>query len=141
MTKTTPTAEDVMERDPVTVAASTPILEVLHLLVVAQISGVAVGDVGEIVGVIAASDLLRAVDQVFDSEIDESPAGDQEESLSTLRAVDVMTPEPIWVAPDTPAAVVARLMRERGIHRVLVGTEGHLEGIVTTFDLLRLLET
>ncbi|MBK9034915.1 MAG: CBS domain-containing protein [Myxococcales bacterium] len=141
MTNQPPSAKDVMGRDPVTVAADTPLLDVLHLMVVAQIGGVAVvGDRGAVVGVITAADLLRAVDQVSDDDLDELPTGAGEESLSALRAADILSPEPIWVAPDTPAATIARLMRARGVHRVLVGVDGHLEGIVTTFDLIGLLD-
>jgi CBS domain-containing protein len=135
-------ARDVMGPTPVTVTQDTPLLEVLHLMVVAEIGGVAViGDGGAVVGVIAASDVLRVVDQVFDGEIDDGPDGDQGESLTPFRARDVMTPEPVWVGPDTPTTEVARLMRERGIHRVLVGVGGRLDGIVTTFDLIALLRS
>jgi len=41
------------------------------------------------------------------------------------------------VSPEMPLARVAQRMRADGIHRVLVGESGRLEGILTAFDLLR----
>ena len=98
-----------------------------------------VADDGKVVGMISAVDLLRAVDQAYDSDVD----GDPEalfESLRSLRATDVLSPEVEWVAPDTPVSHLARIMRQHGIHRVLVGIDGRLEGIVSSFDLLPVLE-
>ena len=135
-----PAARDVMQRDPVRIAVDTPFLEVQHLFVVAQIGGApVVADDGKVVGMISAVDLLRAVDQAYDSDVD----GDPEalfESLRSLRATDVLSPEVEWVAPDTPVSHLARIMRQHGIHRVLVGIDGRLEGIVSSFDLLPVLE-
>jgi CBS domain-containing protein len=40
-----------------------------------------------------------------------------------------------------PISELARTMRENQIHRVLVLEDGNVRGIVSTFDLVRLLET
>lgn len=126
------TARDLMHANAVTVPAHEPLLEVLHLLVVAGIGGVpVVGKRGEVVGILSASDVLRAVEQVCDEDRD---AGD---SLQSLTAGDVATPDVIWVSPTASAAQVSRMMREEGIHRVLVGSSDSLAGILTSFDLLR----
>jgi CBS domain-containing protein len=53
-----------------------------------------------------------------------------------MTAEDITSPNPIWVSPNTPVDRVAQLMQREGIHRVLVGEGGELEGILTTFDLL-----
>ena len=45
------------------------------------------------------------------------------------------------VRPDAPVPEVATTLREQRIHRVLVVEDGKLCGIVSTFDLIRLLET
>ena len=139
--QTGPAARDVMRRDPISIAVDTPFLEVQHLFVVAQIGGApVVGSHGEVLGIISTVDLLRAVDQACDAEVDGN-AEELAEDLHPLRASEVMTPEVVWVTPDTPASQVARLMRDQGIHRVLVGNDGRLEGIITAFDLLALVET
>jgi CBS domain-containing protein len=44
------------------------------------------------------------------------------------------------VSPDAPARDVARILRENGVHRVFVSEDGRLLGVVSAFDLLRLIE-
>jgi CBS domain-containing protein len=133
-----PTAADLMHANAVTVPAQEPLLEVLHLLVVAGIGGVpVVGTRGEVVGVLSASDVLRAVEQVCDEDRDAGEHAGVRDSLQTLTAGDIATPDVIWVSPTTSAAQVSEIMRAEGIHRVLVGSSDSLVGILTSFDLLR----
>lgn len=133
-----------MTPHPLTIAADTPVLEVQHLFVVANIGGAPIVDsASKVIGIVSASDLLRMSDQVHDDEIDPQPmsrSGGSLEQLQALVASDVATCDVVWVSPDTPASQVARLMRDVGIHRVLVGDNGRLDGILTSFDLLRALE-
>lgn len=129
---------DLMKRDVLTIPATMPFIEIVHLIVVAGIHGApVVDDQGAIVGVISAMDLLRATHQAYDDERDEGEGADPVDRLQSSTAVELASPEPVWVLPETPAAEVARLMRDSGIHRVLVGSQGRLHGIVTAFDLLR----
>ncbi len=138
-------ARELMQTDAVTISPDTPFLQIQHLFVVAGIgSAPVVDDRGTVLGVISSSDLLRAVDQACDDEIDPGPsdggaAGCTElpERLGALKALDVATRDPIWVSPDTPASRVADIMRTAGIHHVLVGDGQRLAGVLTTFDLLR----
>jgi CBS domain-containing protein len=51
-----------------------------------------------------------------------------------------MTRKVVSVELDTPISVAATIMRERGIHRVLVTDQGALVGVVTTQDVLRVVE-
>lgn len=126
-------ARDLMERNTLTIPAAMPLLEIQHLFVVAGIYGAPVIDAqGAVVGVISAIDLLRAADQALDEDIDPGESVGQE-----LTAVDIASPDPVWVSPSTPVDRVAELMRRERIHRVLVGEGGSLEGILTTFDLLQ----
>ena len=129
---------ELMNPAPITVSSHTPLLEVQHLLVVAHISGVPVVEPGGVVvGVIGASDVLCAVEQALDEDQDPGESDDVLERLQAITASEIATPEIIWVSPDASATQVAQVMREEGIHRVLVGTQGRLEGILTSFDLLR----
>jgi CBS domain-containing protein len=131
-------ARDLMEPNALTIPATMPFSEIVHLLVVAGIHGApVVDDRGAIVGMISTMDLLRASDQANDDEQDEGEGSDPVAELAAATAGDLASPEPMWVSPDMPARELARLMRDEGLHRVLVGTDGHLEGIVTPFDLLR----
>lgn len=52
---------------------------------------------------------------------------------------DIMTPAAFTVRPTDAVTEVAKFLLTGRIHRALVVDEGRLEGIVTTFDLLRAL--
>lgn len=131
-------ARDLMVAPVLTIPAEMPFLEIQHLFVVARVYGAPVVDPGgRVVGVLSAIDLLGAVDQAFDDDAD---AGEPEElasRLEELTAADLASPDAVWVAPETPVDRVAELMRREAIHRVLVGADGRLDGILTTFDLLQ----
>lgn len=130
-------ARDLMQANLVTVRESSSLLDVIHLLVRANISGVPVVDAaGTVVGVISATDALQAFDQVFDDDQDEAEADEPLDRVRMLEAGDLATPEVVFVAPTASANEVARVMRNEGIHRVLVGTRERLEGIISAFDLL-----
>jgi len=131
-------ARDLMHADPVTVPAAMPYLELQHLLVAAQINGVPVVDAaGAVVGIVTAADLLRAADQALDEDVDEGEPETIAARFEALTAGDLATREVIWVAPDMQIKRVAERMRADGIHRVLVGERGRLDGILTAFDLLQ----
>jgi len=61
-----------------------------------------------------------------------------EDVLQTTRVDEVMTEEIYSVPPAASMAEVAREMIARGVHRVLVLDEGHLEGLVSTLDVMRI---
>jgi CBS domain-containing protein len=133
-------ARDLMKRDPITVRPETPFLEIQRLFVQAQIGGAPVVDAqGQVQGIITNSDLLREVDELCDEDLDEDEPEDEEallDRLATLTAGEIATPEAIWVSPDAHVAEVAQRMRDEAVHRVLVGEDGKLVGILTAFDLL-----
>jgi CBS domain-containing protein len=163
MTKTTMIspivrAADVMERDVISVTPDTRILDVHRLFVEEEIHGApVVGDDGVIRGVISAMDLLRIVrdelepgagatssayfrDQLPYSSPDwQRPPEDFQDRLQDLTAADAMTKEIVMAPPDTPVAELAKTMLDQRIHRVLIGEDRVLEGVVTSFDLLRVL--
>ena len=132
------TARELMHANVVTVPAHESLLDVLHLLVVAGIGGVAVlGPRDEVVGVLSSSDVLRAIEQALDEDRDPGEPDGLRDSLQTVTAGDIATPDVIWVSTSTTATQVSEIMRTEGIHRVLVGSSERLEGILTSFDLLR----
>jgi CBS domain-containing protein len=109
------------------------------LLVHAAISGApVVASSGEVIGVLSATDVLRALGEALDEDRDEGEPDDVLERFEAITAADIATPEVVWVSPDASASHVAQVMRSEGIHRVLVGSDRRLEGILTAFDLLRI---
>jgi CBS domain-containing protein len=127
-----------MHKDTATVPANESLREALHLLVVAGIGGLpVVGPDGAVVGILSSADVLGAIDQACDEDRDEDEPDDLRESLQAITAGEIATPEVIWVSPETYVSEVSEIMCAEGIHRVLVGTSGKLEGVLTSFDLLR----
>lgn len=151
------TARDVMSRSVVSVGPDTPLLDVYRLFVAEQIHGAPVVDDEELlIGVISSSDLLRAADEERDTAIASSDylrdlvefsgpdwgkgPSDFQNRLAAVTVADVMTPTAVTVRPDTPVAEVARVLRQHQVHRVWVEDAGRVCGVVSTFDLLPLIE-
>jgi CBS domain-containing protein len=151
------TARDVMTRAVVSVGPETPLIDVYRLFVSEQIHGAPVVDDEELlIGVISSSDLLRASDEERDTAISSSDylrdlvefsgpdwgkgLSDFQNRLASLTVADVMTPTAVTVRPDTPVAEVARVLRQHQVHRVWVEDEGRVCGVVSTFDLLPIVE-
>jgi CBS domain-containing protein len=127
------------------------------VLVAESITGApVVDDDGRVLGVISSADLLRAMAEEqdsggndtayfeglleFSSSRGEGLSEDFQNRLEQIPASEAMTEGAISVSPDTPLAEIARTLRFQRIHRVLVVEDGVLEGIVTSFDLVGLLE-
>jgi len=151
------TARDVMQTHVISVSPEEPLVNVHRLFVEEEITGAPVvdGD-GRVLGVVSSADLLRAVVEEEDSATSDpryfrdflefsgpdwgAVPEDFQDRLAQLRAEDAMSPEPITVTPDAPISEVARTLRFHRIHRLLVEEQGRLAGIVTSFDLMGLLE-
>ena len=80
-----------------------------------------VGTNNEAVGIVSTADLARRVK-------DESP-------VSRIMSTDM-----IVVPAYNDASVAARIMRRRKIHHVVVTHEKEVVGIISSFDLLKLVE-
>jgi CBS domain-containing protein len=150
------TAADVMQTSIVTVAPHDPLHVVQRLFYEEGIHGAPVIDeLGQLQGIITSSDIMRAASETHDLPGDESsynsddldlPFGwgstpDQfRERLNDASVSNFMTHEVVCVAPETPVRTIARTLREQRIHRVLVTEQDKLCGLVSTFDLMALLE-
>ena len=147
-----------MERDIITVSPETRILDVHRLFVEEEIHGApVVTDDGAVVGVVSTQDLLRIVrDELepgagasastyFRSQLPysgpdwQSMPQDFQDRMQELTAADAMTRELVTISKDATIEELAQTMLEHHVHRVLVTDDGALSGIVSTFDLLRVL--
>ncbi|WP_439549704.1 CBS domain-containing protein [Falsiroseomonas sp.] len=141
-------ARDLMTADVVTVPPSTPVIAIARLLADRGISAVPVVDAeGRVAGIVTEADLIRRLAGEDDKPVGwlaamfANPARDAERYARThgVTAADVMTEGAVSVDPDTLASVIAHLMEEKGIRRVLVTEGGRLKGLVSRADLLRAL--
>ena len=143
------TARDIMTREVVTIGPEARVEDLAKLLESRRISGVPVLDAQDmLVGVVTQSDLIqrsRDLDlppalNILDLHLFlETPSRFQKrlEKLLGNKVKDVMTENPITVAPDTPVNEIARLMADKGVHTLPVLEEGKLVGIVGKLDLIR----
>lgn len=150
-------ARDFMQKDVLTLAPETPLINAHRFFVEEEIHGApVVEDDGTVVGVVSTLDLLRAVEEehergssapsYFRESLEfSSPSWprlseDFQDRLSELTVLDVMNNEVVAVRPDATAADVARTIRTQRVHRVLVIEDQKLVGLISTFDLARLIE-
>jgi CBS-domain-containing membrane protein len=110
-----------MTSDVVSVAPETSYRKVVDALVDAKVSGAPVVDrERRVIGVVTEADLLRRRD--FGSV-----------------ARELMTAPPIMVGPDVSVAAAIRIIQEKRVKRLpVVDGQGHLLGIVSRRDMLRL---
>ena len=151
------TARDIMQTQVITLAPNDPLSNVHRLFFEEEIHGAPVLDEsGRVLGIITSMDLLRAAsdehetargDPAYFRELMEYSGPDWESApdgfIDRLRervTSEFMTENVACVAPDDPVPEVARALRSNHIHRVLVVEEGCLRGIISTFDLVGLLE-
>jgi CBS domain-containing protein len=150
-------ARDLMQRDVITIDGAASLLDAQRLFVEEEISGAPVVDEdGRVIGVVSSRDLLRAVDEERDTaivqtnyfrELEEfsgpdwrSMPEDFQDRLATRTVAEVMSPDVISVAPEAGVAEIARTLRQHRVHRVIVASEDQLVGLISTFDLIALLE-
>lgn len=150
-------AADIMQRDVVTTSPTASLREAMTLMLENSVSGLPVVDHKDrCVGVISATDVLR-----LEQERLEEAGGEAEElgsyfdddtqrwhTLRMTRALDdvpdmsvgeVMSRDLVSVRLDSPLSMVAALMVDRGIHRVLVLDEKRfLHGIISASDFVKL---
>ena len=140
-------ARKIMSTTLFTVAPTTPVRDVIRLLIDQRISGVPVVDDGKVVGIISEGDLIlreRAYRQRGGMAFLAQQLFEDHEKLAVeyrkahgLVAEDVMSGPVVTILPGTPVEEIAHLMAERQIKRVPVVEHGKLVGIVSRGDVLR----
>ena len=150
-------ARDLMQTSIVTLAPDEPVWEIQRVFAQEEIHGAPVVDeMGRLLGIVSSLDLLRAAADEKETER-ESPSNFEEvfdlsrgkwgrfvesyrDRMQGLVAQDVMTEGVISVGLDAEVAEIARTLREERVHRVMVLEDGVLRGVISTFDLLGVLE-
>jgi len=148
-------AADIMTAGVVTIRADQSVSALGRLLRERRITGVVVvDDVGAPVGVASIRDLCTALSTERDRarerrEIEAAGfyfAADDAAGLVEMPEQDagdapvssIMTPWIVDVTADAPLTEVACVMDRLRVHRVLVTSEGRLQGIISASDFVRL---
>jgi len=150
---------DIMSHDLYAVAPDLPLSELEWELSRRRISGAPVIEDGKLVGMISRADIVRRIgfshamsQMALDyyrqlegtaealAEADYERLNDQTlgSQLRTLHVRDAMTSQLVTVSPEAPPQEVAQLMLDRGVHRVVVVVADQPVGLVSSFDLVRL---
>jgi CBS domain-containing protein len=142
-----------MQREVVTVSPDDDVEAVLRLLRSHELPGVpVVNEGGRCVGIVTESDLVLAGEEgdlhlphyfeMFGGVVFLEPLKHFEDRLRKAFASqvkDMMSADPVTVAPDASVEKAARLIVERGHNRLPVVEHGRLVGLVTRVDVLEAL--
>jgi CBS domain-containing protein len=141
---------DIMDANPETVSPDTPIEDVVSTMRENELPGLPVVDGhGRCVGIVTEADLVLPDDEgdlhiphyinLFGGTVFLEPLGRFEERLRKAfasKAEDMMTRDPMTVAPDTTVRDAARIIHESGHNRLPVVEDERLVGVVTRVDVL-----
>jgi len=113
---------DYMTPEPAVVRPDDPVAAVRALMDRVRIECVPVVDATErLAGIVTSFDLMRNF-------------------VPAVKVQQVMTERVHTISPDGSVEEAARTMRRHGVHHLVVVSEGRVVGILSSFDLLRLLE-
>ena len=144
-------AKDIMSTRLITVSPETEIIQATKVLLDNNINGVPVTDeAGKLVGILCQSDLVVQQKKfpvpsfftLLDGLIPLTSMKQLKKEVQKIAAVTVaqaMTPDPIFVGPDTGIEEVAALMVDNNFHTIPVVDAGKLVGVVGKEDILRTL--
>ncbi len=144
------TVADIMQADPVTVSPDTPADAVFHTLKEHGLPGVpVVNDGGRLVGIVTENDLVIGDEQgdlhlphyieLFGGIVFLESMKRFESRLKKATATsakDLMTADPVTIAPDATVQEAAKLIATRKHNRLPVVEHGRLVGVVTRLDVL-----
>ncbi len=135
--------KDIMTTDLVTIKQDDTIRTLIKTMSDEDVLGVPVVDSDDyIVGVVSAEDILKNESsknfyyQYAGKKLDLKNFKEDffDQNVETIMSTDLFT-----VDPDESINVMAKIMYDKRIHRLLVVQYNKLLGIVTTFDLLKLI--
>jgi len=144
-------AKDIMTSDPVVVEQDWDISKATGIMIEKGFNGLpVVDDNGRLVGIICQSDIIAQQKKLplpsfftfLDGLISLSSMKTLEKEAQKIAATNVghaMTPDPVFVSPDTNIETLAALMVDNNFHTLPVVEDGKLVGVVGKEDVLRTL--
>jgi CBS domain-containing protein len=136
--------EDFMTRRVVTITPDTTLLAAAKLMLEHRVGGLPVLDAsGRIIGIFSESDLLREEGKGEDGSPwlqmmvgpDGEPAAPPR--LDARKVGEIMTRQPITIAPGASIAQACRLLHEHRLRRLPVVESDKLVGMIARADLVR----
>lgn len=119
--KVTITAEDIMQKNPMTIGINTKVAQAKRLLVKDKLGGMAVTDKGKVAGIITLVGLNKALKRGFGHS----------------RVKGYMSGKVITVKPTAPLYAIHRIMSEKDVGVIPVVDASRMLGVVNRTDVLR----
>ena len=126
---------EIMVESVLTVEPEQTLRDALELLQSKHIRQLPVVENGRLVGIITDRDIKRASPSIL-SHIDQE---EYDRVLDSTKVRQLMTREPLTVAPDTPLKTALKVFITKKVGSLPVVANGKVVGIVTQIDLLRVL--
>ena len=141
-------AKDVMTSPVISVEPDASIWEAVRIMLQRRISGLPVIDKGgRLVGMVSEGDFLRRAETGTQRQrsrwleflIGPGRLADEYTRSHGRKVQEIMTPDPVTVAEETPLEEIVRTMENRRIKRLPVVRGKHVVGIVTRANLVHAL--
>ncbi|HMJ31102.1 MAG TPA: CBS domain-containing protein [Xanthobacteraceae bacterium] len=139
-------AHQIMTRPVITVSAEATIVEAANTMLQRHVSGLPVVDAaGKLVGIVSESDFSRRGEigtQRKRGRFLKFILGPGQAATDFVRehgrkVAEIMTPEPLTIAEDTPLGEIVALMEKHNVKRLPVTQEDRIVGIVSRANLLQ----
>src|SRR5215510_6720163 len=124
--------ENIMTPDPIAVAPSATLGEILRLMKINACRQIIVTDQEKVVGIVTDRDTRLAMNSPFVLH----ERSQDYALLNTITAEACMTRAPLTIEASEPALEAARLLKQHKFGSLPVLKNGHLVGIVTVSDIL-----
>lgn len=125
--------EDVMTRDVVTLTPEHTLRDAIDLLRSKRIRHLPVVEAQRLVGIVTDRDVKRATPSVLTGV----GKDEYDNSLLTIKVSQLMTREPITVPRQSALKSAVEIFINRKVGALPVVDDGHLVGILTEIDILR----
>jgi CBS domain-containing protein len=138
-------ADQIMTAPVITVGADDSIVEAVNTMLQHHISGLPVVDpAGQLIGIISEGDFIRRAEIGTERKRGRwlsFLAGADRVATDFVRergrkVAEIMTPNPVTIAEDTPLERIVQIMQSRNLKRLPVMRGDRLVGIVTRSDFL-----
>ena len=128
----------VMTKKPVTIAPEDNMEKVRKIFEDHGFHHLPVVSEGHLVGIVSYTDYLRIIRDLFDNPIEERTNA---KLLNAMLAKDVMTSSVLCLGPHDTIEMALRIFKANQFHSMpVVDSHKKLLGIVTTYDLMKVLE-
>ena len=126
---------ELMQTDVQTVRPDAVVNDAVITLAESHITGLPVVDGGgRLVGVISTTDILAAEEETEDQAA-------RETLFEGTLVRDLMTPQPMTIAPDATIKEAAQQMLYADVHRLFIVDQEQVVGVISTTDIMRAVAT